>query len=88
MFVVIAEHGIVSRQDCPAAVSENGIHALISQHLDDHLGAGHGLACQRMGSGNRYLRRMIHRGSDACFGRLPIMGEKRFCAVIFEPGND
>jgi len=74
VFIVISEHGIVSGQDCATAVAKNGIHTLLGQHLDNHLGAGHGLACQGMRSGSRCLRGMFHTGSDTCFERLPTMG--------------
>jgi hypothetical protein len=45
---VVAEYGVVDRQDRAAAVAENGIHALVGQHLDDHIRAGHAGAGQRV----------------------------------------
>ncbi len=48
MLVVVAKHGVVGRQDGPAAVAENGVHALIRQHLDDHIGAAHAATRQRV----------------------------------------
>ena len=44
--LVVEEHGVEGRQDGPAAVAEDGGHALVREHLHDHAGAGHALAGQ------------------------------------------
>ncbi len=44
MFSVITEHGVISREDGSATVAEYGVNTCISQHLDHHIGAGHGIA--------------------------------------------
>src|SRR5439155_14533770 len=41
---VEAKQGIVGRKNCAAAVPKQHLHALIRQHLDDHIRARHGLA--------------------------------------------
>jgi hypothetical protein len=46
--LVVYEDGVVGRQDGPAAVAENGLDALVRQHLDDDFGARHLLAGERM----------------------------------------
>ena len=48
MFLVVAEYGVVDRQDRAAAVSENRVDALVGQHLDQHFRTRHAGACQRM----------------------------------------
>ena len=48
--LVVYENRVVGRQDRAAAVAENGFDALVGQHLDDDLGAGHLLAGERMGA--------------------------------------
>ena len=55
LLCVVAEHRVVGRQDGAAAVAENGRYALVGEHLDDHLRAGHLLAGERM-SGVRRAR--------------------------------
>jgi len=42
---VVAENGVIGRQDGTTAVAENNVNALFGQDLDDDLGAGHFLAC-------------------------------------------
>ena len=47
--LVVDEDRVVGRQDRAAAVAEDGLDALVGEHLDDDLGAGHLLAGERMG---------------------------------------
>jgi hypothetical protein len=46
---VVAEHRVVSRQDRAAAVAENRLDALVGEHLNDDIGAGHLRAGERVG---------------------------------------
>jgi len=48
---VVAEHGVVRRQDRATAVAEDDVHALVDQDLHDDLGSGHDLAGARMRGG-------------------------------------
>jgi hypothetical protein len=53
---VETENRIIGRQYGAAAVSENDVHALVGQHLDDDLGAGHGFTRQGVRNSGQFLR--------------------------------
>ena len=42
--LVLLEQGVVERQDGPAGIAEDHVHALIDQRLDHHLRARQGCA--------------------------------------------
>ena len=57
--LVVAEDGVVGRQDRAAAVAEDGVDALVGQHVDDRIGADHRLTGQRMRRGGFGMRTAI-----------------------------
>jgi len=57
LLLVVEENGIVRRQDGASAVAEDGLDALVGQHLHDHPRPGHGLAGKRMPGAETLLRR-------------------------------
>jgi len=48
VFLVVAEHGVKDGQDGAAAVAENRLHALVGQHLHQHVRTRHAGAGQRV----------------------------------------
>ena len=74
LFLVPAEHRVVGRQDRPAAVAEDGVDALVGEHLHDDLGAGHGLA----GSGVRG----VARGGVAVFHGEILLGAEALAFML------
>src|SRR6185437_11668237 len=51
LLLVVQEDGVVGRQDGPAAIAEDGVDALVRQHLHDHPRSGQGLAGKRVPGG-------------------------------------
>ena len=62
--LVVDEDRVVGRQDRAAAVAEDGVDALVGEHLDDDLGAGHLLAGERVGGCARGAQRRFSFTAD------------------------
>ncbi len=60
MFLVIAENGVVYRQNSAAAVAENSVYTLVREDLDEHIGARHTGAGQRVGSLIQHVVTVFH----------------------------
>ena len=58
--LVVAEDGVVGREDRAAAVTEDDVHALVGEHLDDHVGAGKRLTGLWMDVGGGDSLRVVH----------------------------
>ncbi len=48
VLLVVAEYGVIYRQNRAAAIAENGVDALVGQHLHQHVRARHTGARQGM----------------------------------------
>jgi hypothetical protein len=46
VLIVVAKDCVVGGQDGTTTVAKNGVHALVCQYLNDHIGAAHHGACQ------------------------------------------
>ena len=77
LLLVVEEHRIVRRQNGPAAVAEDGLDALVGQHLHDHPRPGHGLAGERMPEGTGLDDGVAHAeiSESARDVRLAVLGD-------------
>jgi hypothetical protein len=66
---VVAEDGVIGRQDRAARVAENRVDAFVGEHLDEDIRAGHTRAGQRVAGFQRRFRRGVrlrgHRAAEA-----------------------
>ena len=60
VFLVVAKYRVVNRQNRAAAVAENGVDALVGQHLHEHVRAGHAGARQRVGALIQHVVSVFH----------------------------
>ena len=71
VLLVVAEDGVVNRQNGAAAVAENRVDALVRQHLDEHVRARHTGPRQRMRVFIQHVVAVFHSKSLAVLALAP-----------------